>query len=795
MSTPPDRVPSDLVISAEIQALQAEIELLDERIVRDLRNAMAPWSDPVVWQVDEEGNVFATRPPHNQDPFCWQTVISAINRSLAVVVSIIVAAIVSATNFLARGLGGLVEEVVEGVEGVVGDLIDRFNDTVRDIETLVENLDDTIAAIIDQQADRIVDEIRGAVDDILGPILEAIDEIEIDTSEIIDEIEDAIQGVVSAVEADGEETREEVRAQIGRVLEATVFLRDQMAAQTETFLQSQLDQTDTILRRTDEIVTDRTSEALIPVQATLDQVEEQTGGLGTGVGRIADSIGDMIGSSIFGAPLEFGRFVMEGVDGAFRGIIERIEGGLANKFRAMLLTLGIPEEVADRFVAAFRAGDPQSFIITAGFFAIGAGFALPGILGQAAAPLVTELVQEINRVIAPSILTPEQLLTLLTRGDLSRENFDRDMGQLGFNSTQRDRFFDLRKQLLGVQDLAQLWLRGELTQPALRARLAELGVQSREAEEIMVLSRPLPGVQDLITMAVREVFTPDVRSRFGLDQDFPPEFEARAAQVGLTGEIARDFWAAHWALPSATQGFQMFQRGIIDREDLQLLLRSLDVMPFWRERMIDLSFRPITRVDVRRIFDLGLIDRPRVVKSFTDLGFSPQDAELQTQFVEAFTQDEPVEERGEAEGLTRAAVLDFMRQGIIDRPQAEAFLLDLGFSDGASELFITATELDIELRERREEIAAVVDQAAAGQITFGEAEDRLSSLQLTPAELQGALAQLRRREAERTTIPSVEQLTSMLGADVIDQQAFRDAMARRGFADRWIDAFLELEDA
>lgn len=816
MSTPEERVGIELQLIASVEETEAIVAMTEDEVRVAVERQLAPLRDSglagaTAAQAATASCFFIFSLGDAVDCIV-RTVLNAIVQAISAVIANQFAlrdiigdvgrAIIDSLDGL---LGGLLGDIRDAIDDQTGVIIDAINGTFGGIEGALEDVTDAVEGVVGgvlggvgDLLDGVTEEIEGAIDDALGgvgdqlgEILDGIDGL---AGEIIDGIRGEIDGITGTVEAEGEVTREEVRTGVEQTIQGQEALSQQLTDATRTILDGQVQQAERVITEVDSRVRTIVSTEVEPIRAQLTTLEETTSSLSGGVGDIASGIGDMLKASVFGAPFEFGRLITEGLDAAFGGLLERLETDLAGFFRRMLVTFGMPDEIADRFLAAARAGDPGNQVITIGIFTAAIGFALPLVAAQAMAPIVTELVQLINLAVGPSLLTPEQLLTLLTRGDIPRSQFDTQMGQLGFDSANRDRFFRLRRQLLGVRDLSQLWLRGELDEGALRARLAELGVLDREATEVMTLSRPLPGVQDLITMAVREVFTPDVRSRFGLDQDFPPEFERRAAQVGLTPEIARDFWAAHWALPSATQGFQMFQRQIIDQADLELLLRSLDVMPFWRDRLIQLSFRPITRVDIRRIFDLGLIDRPRVVRSFTDLGFSPEDAELQTQFVEAFTQDEPVEERGEAEGLTRAAVLDFMRQGIIDRGQAEAFLLDLGFSASATELFVTATELDIELAERRQEIALTVDQAAAGQITFGEAEDRLSSAQLTPAELQGALAQLRRREAERTTIPSVEQLTAMLGADVIREDDFRDAMARRGFADRWIDAFLELEN-
>ncbi|GAH79863.1 unnamed protein product, partial [marine sediment metagenome] len=74
-----------------------------------------------------------------------------------------------------------------------------------------------------------------------------------------------------------------------------------------------------------------------------------------------------------------------------------------------------------------------------------------------------------------------------------------------------------------------------------------------------------------------------------------------AGKKGLSKEWSERYWAAHWNLPSPQQGFEMLHRGVINVSELNMLLRALDVMPFWRDKLTAIAFRRLTRVDIRRM--------------------------------------------------------------------------------------------------------------------------------------------------------------------------------------------------
>ncbi|MCP4231956.1 MAG: hypothetical protein GY771_17645, partial [bacterium] len=170
----------------------------------------------------------------------------------------------------------------------------------------------------------------------------------------------------------------------------------------------------------------------------------------------------------------------------------------------------------------------------------------------------------------------------------------------------------------------------------LENELRKIGVHPNYFDTYKTLAFPIPPVNDLITMAVREAFTPEIASRFGQYEGLPKEYVDAAAKKGVSQEWAERYWAAHWTLPSVQQGFSMLHRGIINQSDLSLLLRALDIMPFWRDKLIALSFRPLTRVDTRRMHILGTLDEAGVKRAYLDQGYNDRNAALMTDFTVRF---------------------------------------------------------------------------------------------------------------------------------------------------------------
>lgn len=180
-------------------------------------------------------------------------------------------------------------------------------------------------------------------------------------------------------------------------------------------------------------------------------------------------------------------------------------------------------------------------------------------------------------------------------------------------------------QLLPVATLLTLWYRKLITDSVLNDELHKYGFDDDHIKYLKDSVLFFPSPADIIRFGVREVYTPEVREQYGLEQDFPPEITADAEKAAVEPEQIMKYWAAHWELPSALQGYEMLHRGLITEDDLKILLRTLDVMPFWREKLIGISWSVPTRVDVRRFWDMRTIDEARLREVYRAQGYHDKD--------------------------------------------------------------------------------------------------------------------------------------------------------------------------
>ena len=336
------------------------------------------------------------------------------------------------------------------------------------------------------------------------------------------------------------------------------------------------------------------------------------------------------------------------------------------------------------------------------------------------------------------------------RGLLSADDVRQEFARRAISKPESDLLLRTAIQMLGVDDIIRAYYRGLLSESEARERLQQHGIASEDASRLLELSKVIPGVSDLVTMAVRDAWRDDVAQRWGYDEDYPTEFGEWTAKQGLSDEWARRYWRAHWELPSVTLGYEMLHRGIINEGEMLDLLKVSDYPKTWRERMIRASYSPLTRVDVRRMYGMGVLTRDEVVRAYRDLGYDATNAERLAEFTVRYEDRDGESKPEKYRELSRSLVEKAYRKGYITRPEAQTRLLGLrytpedvdfllGWIDAESQLERTP-DYDAEyLRDMR----SVIEHAYSRRVmSRSEALDALRRLGFAPNESELLLSVL-----------------------------------------------------
>ena len=426
-------------------------------------------------------------------------------------------------------------------------------------------------------------------------------------------------------------------------------------------------------------------------------------------------------------------------------------------------------------------------------------------------------------------LTTEQSQSLYKRGLLNETDFVKEIAQIGWAKDDRPRVKDLAfllpNAMLQVQgglmqgvaddiilknisksdihpDYAQTYLDAVLTKPSsqdiiayqlrkdpeltnLDGELKKVGIHPDYSELYKTLAYPIPPTADLIMMAVREAFTPDVAAKFGQYEDFPKEFEKYAGMRGLSSEWAERYWAAHWNLPSPTQGFEMLHRGVIDRSELDMLLRAQDVMPFWRDKLVQIAYRPLTRVDVRRMYKLGVLDEGEVYSAYLDAGYEDKNAERMAEFT--IKQTLATQMKFSSSDIVKA----FVKRMIL-RSEAVSLLGMIDISYENAEQIIQTAEYKREWAFTEQQIRGIKNLYKKRVYDAGTAQGKLAGLNLPSDQIQILMEQWFYEVKDEPTMTwTTSQTLSFTKKGLITPDRARLELHRIGYDAEHINVYME----
>lgn len=139
----------------------------------------------------------------------------------------------------------------------------------------------------------------------------------------------------------------------------------------------------------------------------------------------------------------------------------------------------------------------------------------------------------------------------------------------------------------------------------------------------------IPGSTDLVRMELREVFHPDFREEL-LSPATSEKFKETMRKQGFDDYWSDSFWGAHWVLPSLGDLDKMLHRRHIDIDAWRTMVRRNDYLPAWIDMREKIIYKPYTRVDVRRMWDLAQLSEQEVYENYLDLGYDDDHAKKMT---------------------------------------------------------------------------------------------------------------------------------------------------------------------
>lgn len=348
------------------------------------------------------------------------------------------------------------------------------------------------------------------------------------------------------------------------------------------------------------------------------------------------------------------------------------------------------------------------------------------------------------------------------------------MKRLGYSDTQIDNIILSHYNVVQEGTIRINFLRGNITSDKMYERMRELGYTDQRTKEIVHTWTIYPGPQDLFTMVAHEAFEPDIYGPLGLAAEFPSEQLPWLEAQGISPEWAMKYWISHWDQPSIGQGFEMLHRGVITRAELDMLFKVVEIPKFWRDKLMAITFNPYTRVDARRMHELGVLNTSELVQSYQDIGYDAAKAVKMAEFTIKHNA------QGDRE-LTRSVILSSFREDLISRTEAMKLLESADYDRDVADFYLTHEEYKLAIEVQKIYLANIENQFKIGMINDQQARSELNKQNMRGSKIDALLSQWNLEKYKYQDLPTHGELNSLLIEKIITEGQWRDVMSRRGY--------------
>ena len=348
-----------------------------------------------------------------------------------------------------------------------------------------------------------------------------------------------------------------------------------------------------------------------------------------------------------------------------------------------------------------------------------------------------------------------------------------------------EKLVEARETRYTTQELLALRMRGQIDEKQWDYEIRRNGYLERDAgTRLWDLHRAIPPMSDLVRMMVRDVADDKIVKKYGWEKQFGDKWTGDvkrwSKEQGINEYIARAYWYAHWQMPAPSQLFEMMHRlsrldpadpAYTDMATIDEAMRVNDWPDYWITRFKAISFRRLTRVDVRRAYMIGSIDRAAVVESYQQLGYTNANANVLADFAETLLINR----------LEKSKDVRLYKSGVIDKPEALRRLI----SDGASHAQATdiVDQVDDELTAEVAEkcAAATKKQFLDGSLTLLQTEAALLGFGIALPRVNHFIAAWTCELVAQDKKPTTAQLCKFKEQGLIADPAFITALEQLGW--------------
>lgn len=453
-------------------------------------------------------------------------------------------------------------------------------------------------------------------------------------------------------------------------------------------------------------------------------------------------------------------------------------GSLINE---ILAVEGVPADIRAVFINLLSGKHQIGEAVMSSMATGAAGGAVNGLL----APIFTLMNYAINRKVHASRPDIAAIVDGLRRGYLKTEDFNTILDELGYDDRDKTAIFLSTQAHLPTENLVRLLFRF----PDARARYLDMiqknGFSEHEVDDLLEALKLRPTLGDVLSFADKFAYDDHYSEQFTRDQLLASQSITDAAKLGYEEADVKLWWRAHWQEPGIGQVFEMLHRLRPDRSNVPVTddtvkewLKGQPLAPFWHERLIEISYTPLTRVDIRRIYKAGLIDAQGVKNAYLDDGYNQRDADIITRWI---TQEANTDQQE----LSRSAIQTGYKDKLIDHTTAYNMLRKIGYDDFEANYWLNIVDYNDAQETQKAEINRIEFLYVEGELADNEAHNELNKLALPASQIDKLFQVWKVKKSNKISLATGSELADLYEQNIIDLNTFKTNLAKRGYpADR-----------
>lgn len=342
------------------------------------------------------------------------------------------------------------------------------------------------------------------------------------------------------------------------------------------------------------------------------------------------------------------------------------------------------------------------------------------------------------------------------------------------------------------EQVSKLFRRDLITEDEFKKRMRQNGViHDKDREAIHNLTQDWPSLSDLTPMLVRDVWDETTIDWAEVDKLFEAKYTKETKKyfdaIGLTKDVVKYYWRAHFHLPSFTMASEMYHRfralpvGDPLRTDLdkvKALLIQDDWHPDWIDRMLAITFRPMRLIDIRTAYDMRILDDEGLKDKLRVLGYSDDDV---TTTAKIWGKRREIRDAKQGGYPSVKSLIDKYANCEIDDHTFRLVLSYIVETPEQEMRAVEAAEVARTSEDNRRTIAGVSWQYRRGLISEEEATAELARQGIDPACIPSLVRVWKAQTSKQPKQLAAGSLCKMLEQGIISAPEFVNALLRIGY--------------